>query len=79
VLAWRQPLGDLFAWLTAAAGIAALVVYRYADLGAFGPFPDLHEPIWSTDKVWALAGQAVALLALSGLLWGAWHWQTRRS
>jgi hypothetical protein len=44
--------------------MAAIVLYRYVDVGAFGPFPDMYEPIWSSDKVWALIGQAVAVLAL---------------
>ncbi|MEZ0089178.1 hypothetical protein [Streptacidiphilus sp. EB129] len=68
VLLWRRPVGDLFGWLTAGAGIAALLVYRYDDLGAFGPFPNMYEPIWYTDKVRALAGQALALVALTPLL-----------
>lgn len=67
VLVWRQPVGDLFAWTTAAVGVVAILVYRYHDVGAFGPFPDMYEPIWSADKVWALAGQALALVALTCL------------
>jgi hypothetical protein len=68
VLAWRKRPGDLFAALTALAGLAAILVYRYVDLGAFGPLPDMYEPIWSSDKTWALIGQAVAVLALVPLL-----------
>jgi hypothetical protein len=68
VLAWRKPAADVFAWLTAAAGLAALLVYRYINVGAFGPFPDMYEPIWFTDKVWALIGQAIAVLALTPLI-----------
>lgn len=68
VLFWRHLIGDLFGWVTAAAGIAAILVYRYDNLGAFGPFADMYEPVWSTDKEWALAGQAVALVALTLLL-----------
>ncbi|MHA6758414.1 hypothetical protein [Streptacidiphilus sp. PAMC 29251] len=68
VLAWRKRPGDLFAVLTALAGLAAILVYRYVDLGAFGPLPDMYEPIWSSDKTWALIGQAVAVLTLVPLL-----------
>jgi len=78
VLAWRRPLGDLFAWLTAAAGLAALVAYRYWNIGAHGPLPDMYEPIWFTDKVRALAGQALALLALTPLLAAAVRTRRRR-
>jgi hypothetical protein len=68
VLFWRHRAGDLFAWLTAAAGLAAILLYRYTDPGALGPLPDMHEPIWFTDKVWALIGQAVAFAALTPLI-----------
>ncbi|MER8104870.1 hypothetical protein [Kitasatospora sp. NPDC094016] len=67
VLAWRRRPGDLFALGVAAAGLAALLVYRYADIGAFGPLPDMYEPIWSTDKITAAVAQGVAILALSVL------------
>jgi hypothetical protein len=68
VLAWRHRLGDLFALLTAAAGLAALLVYRYVDVGTLGPFPNMYEPVWFTDKVWAVIGQAMAVVSLLALL-----------
>ncbi|QMU77656.1 hypothetical protein GXW83_20120 [Streptacidiphilus sp. PB12-B1b] len=68
VLLWRRPLGDLFALLTAAGGLAALLVYRYVDVGTLGPFPNMYEPVWFTDKVWAVVGQVLALVALVPLL-----------
>jgi hypothetical protein len=64
VLAWRRLLGDLFAAVTAAAGIAAILLYRYVDVGTLGPLPNMYEPTWFPDKVWALAGQILALVAL---------------
>ncbi|SEM18337.1 hypothetical protein [Streptacidiphilus jiangxiensis] len=70
VLFWRHRFGDGFAWLTAAAGLAAILFYRYSDPGALGPLPDMYEPIWFTDKVLALLGQAVALAALTPLIVG---------
>ncbi|MBC3841136.1 hypothetical protein GXW82_15060 [Streptacidiphilus sp. 4-A2] len=68
VLVWRKPAGDLFAALTVAAGVAAILLYRYIDVGTLGPLPDMYEPVWFTDKVWALTGQVLALLALIPLL-----------
>ncbi|MBC3839966.1 hypothetical protein GXW82_06475 [Streptacidiphilus sp. 4-A2] len=68
VLLWRRRPGDLFALLTAAAGVAALLVYRYVDVGKLGPLPNMYEPVWFSDKVWALAGQGLAVLALLPLL-----------
>ncbi len=56
-----------FAFLVAAAGTAAVVVYRYVDVGAFGPFPNMYENIWYTEKTlsaWAEGIAAVAALAL---------------
>ncbi|TDU03389.1 hypothetical protein EDD99_1811 [Streptomyces sp. 846.5] len=70
VLFWRHRTGDAFAWLTATAGLAAILFYRYADPGALGPLPDMYEPIWFADKVWALIGQAVAIAALTPLIAG---------
>ena len=68
VLAWRKPAGDIFAALTAVGGLAAILLYRYVDVGALGPLPDMFEPVWFTGKVWAIAGQALALLVLIPLL-----------
>jgi hypothetical protein len=68
VLIWRRRPGDLFAWLTALVGIAAILLYRYVDVGTLGPLPNMYEPIWSTDKIWALAGQILAVLALVPVL-----------
>ena len=56
-----------FAFLVAAAGTAAAVVYVYVDVGAFGPFPNMYENIWYTEKTlsaWAEGIAAVAALAL---------------
>ena len=64
VLAWRRRLGDLFAAVTAAAGIAAILLYRYVDVGKLGPLPNMYEPTWFPDKVWALVGQILALVAV---------------
>lgn len=68
VLLWRRRPGDAFAWLTAAAGLAAILLYRYTNPGAIEPFPDMYEPIWYADKVWALTGQAAAVAALTPLI-----------
>jgi hypothetical protein len=34
------------ALLVAASALAAVVLYRYVDVGAIGPIPDLYEPTW---------------------------------
>lgn len=61
----------LFAFVVAAGGTAAVLVYAYVDVGAFGPFPDMYDPLWYTEKtvsVWAEGVAAVAALALFVLL-----------
>lgn len=56
-----------FAFLVAAGGFVAVVLYRYVDVGSFGPIPDMYDPFWSTEKVLSLIGEAVAAVAALGL------------
>jgi hypothetical protein len=67
-----------FAFVVAAAGTAAVLVYAYVNIGAFGPFPNMYEPIWFPKKtlsVWAEGIAAVSALALFVLL----HVEARRT
>jgi MFS superfamily sulfate permease-like transporter len=61
-----------FAFLVAAGGTAAVVVYRYVDVGAFGPIPDMYDPFWApAEKNLSLVAEvaaAVAALALFAVL-----------
>jgi hypothetical protein len=66
----------LFALLVAAGGVAAVLVYAHVDVGAFGPIPDMYEPIWYTEKTQSLWGEAIAALAALALLIVV-HLQTR--
>ncbi|MFJ6569909.1 hypothetical protein ACIQNU_21050 [Streptomyces sp. NPDC091292] len=68
VLVWRRLPADVFAWLVAAGGLALLLIYRYMDLGAFGPFPNMYEPSWYTDKWVTAVAMAVAVVATTWLL-----------
>jgi hypothetical protein len=76
ILVWRRPLSAAFAWLVAAGGLFALLLYRYVDVGAHGPLPNMYEPIWTSDKRLAMWSQIVTIVAASGLLaWGGRsHW-----
>ncbi len=55
-------------WLLAGgiglAGVVAVVLLRYVDVPAIGPFPSMYEPVWFTEKTLsAYAEGAVAVLA----------------
>ncbi|MFF8414580.1 hypothetical protein [Streptomyces omiyaensis] len=68
VLVWRRLLAEALAWTLAAGGLAALLLYRYIDVGELGPLPNMHEPLWFTDKNLVVIAQVLALLAATLLL-----------
>lgn len=59
----------LAGFAVAASALTLMLVSRYADLGPLGPFPDLFDPVWFAEKLWAAFGEAAAGLAsLAGIL-----------
>jgi hypothetical protein len=67
-----------FAFVVAAAGLIAVLVYQYVNVGAFGPIPNMYDPIWFPKKTlsaWAEGIAAVAALALFAML----HAEARRT
>jgi hypothetical protein len=65
----RHRLAVLLAFLVAAAGLGAVLMYRYIDVGGFGPLPDMYDPTWYPAKtISAVAEAAAALGALCLLL-----------
>jgi hypothetical protein len=68
VLVVRHRLVDALAFLVAAGGVAAVLVYRYVDVPAFGPFPAMYEPLWYTEKTVSLIAEAVAAVAAAVLV-----------
>ncbi|HEY1155855.1 MAG TPA: hypothetical protein VGE95_06170 [Arthrobacter sp.] len=52
----------VLALLTAGGGLAVLLLYRYIDIPAVGPFPAMYEPIWFFDKTLTALAQALAVL-----------------
>jgi hypothetical protein len=68
-----------FAFLVAAAGTVAVVLYRYVDVGAFGPVPNMYDPFWApAEKTLSAVAEAVAALAALALF-VIFHVQARRS
>ncbi|HEY8478261.1 MAG TPA: hypothetical protein VIL71_00385 [Spirillospora sp.] len=51
------------ALLVAGSAVGALLLYYYVDVGALGPLPDMHEPVWYLEKTLSLVGEGIATLA----------------
>jgi hypothetical protein len=52
-----------------ASALTVMLVSRYVDLGSLGPFPDLYDPVWFPEKLWAAGGEAAAVIAsIAGVL-----------
>ena len=66
------------AFLATAGGTAAVLLYRYVDVGAFGPLPNMYEPLWSPRKTLSAWAEGIAALAALILL-AAIHRRTKRS
>jgi hypothetical protein len=68
ILLRPRPVPYLIAFLVAASALGAVLLYRYFDVGAIGPFPQMYEPVWYTEKVVTTVAEAVATVgALIGL------------
>ena len=63
VLVRPRRVPYLIAFLVAASALGAVLLYRYVDIGAIGPLPDMYEPVWYTEKVVTTVAEAVATLA----------------
>jgi hypothetical protein len=77
LVARRRRTAWAFAFLVAAGGLAAVLLYRYVQVGAVGPLPDMYEPIWFPEKTASAVAEAVgAGTALLGLVLA---WRIERS
>jgi hypothetical protein len=68
VLATRARIVIIIALLVAAGGLGALLMYRYVDVGGFGPLPDMYDPTWYTEKTISAVAEALAAVAALCLL-----------
>lgn len=73
VLVWGRLLVALGAVAVAGGGLVALLAYRYVDVGAIGPLPNMYEPAWYTEKWVTTVAQAVAAVAAAGVALLALH------
>jgi hypothetical protein len=59
--------------VVAGAGVLAVLVYRYFDIGRIGPIPNMYEAIWYTEKTVSAIAEGVALIAALLLLVVPWE------
>src|SRR4051812_17189916 len=64
---WLLLTGHRWAWvatfLVAASALGAVLLYRYVDVGALGPLPNMYEPTWYFRKTLSAYAEAVAVIA----------------
>ncbi len=63
VLIWANRFTYLLAFLIAALGVAAVVLFSKYNLGRIWPMSTIYDPIWSTEKWVSLWGEAAAAVA----------------
>src|SRR5262249_44790989 len=68
VIAVGRRVCYLAALAVAGSALAVMLVSRYVDIGQLGPFPDLYDPVWFSEKLLAaFAEGAAAVTALAGV------------
>lgn len=67
-----------FAFLVAAAGTAAVLVYAYVDVGAFGPVPNMYDPAWFGEKALSVIAEGIAAITALALF-AVLHGEARRT
>jgi hypothetical protein len=74
VALWVLVTGNRWAWaavaVVGAASFAAVMLYRYVDVGSIGPIPNMYEPSWQTNEklLSAYAEAAAVVVAAVALL-----------
>jgi hypothetical protein len=74
VLVWPRRPAWILALLVAGSALAAVLVYRYVDIGQLGPVPSMYENTWQVPGklLSAWAEGAAVVLSVAGLLV---HWR----
>lgn len=69
ILLTGARLAFFLAAFVAASALGAVVLYRYVDVGALGPLPNMYEPFWYASKTATAVAEAAALVtAAAGFL-----------
>lgn len=59
--------------VVSASALAAVMISTNYDIGAIGPIPDMYEPVWYGEKVFAAVAEAVAVgVAVIALIAAPW-------
>jgi hypothetical protein len=66
VLVTRHRWAAAFAFLVAAGGVGAVLLYGFVEVGALGPLPDMYDPTWPAEKTISAVAEGVAAI---GALW----------
>lgn len=74
VLPWRR-VAYVIAFAVAASALGAVVLYRYVNVGALGPLPNMYEPVWYADKTRSAIAELVAAVFAAGGLVRSWQRQ----
>jgi len=75
VAVWLLATGHRLAWWTAgvvsALSFGAVMLYRYVNVGAIGPLPNMHDASWlpSPDKMLSAVAEAAVVVIV--LVWWA--------
>jgi hypothetical protein len=67
VLVRPRPSSWLAALAVAASALAAVLLYRYVDVGSLGPLPDMYENTWQVPGKLLSAYAEVAAIGLASL------------
>ena len=68
LLLTRRRFAVVVAFLIAAGGLGAVLLYAYIDVGGVGPLPDMYEPFWYPEKTISAVAEGVAAVAALALL-----------
>ncbi|MFF4827129.1 hypothetical protein [Streptomyces sp. NPDC001312] len=68
LLGRRRPVWA-FAFLVSVSALGAVLLYRYVNVGALGPLPNMYEPAWWPKRTASAIAEAVgAVTSLAGFL-----------
>jgi hypothetical protein len=71
VLLIQHRAAAIFVLLIAGSALGAVLVYRYVDVGALGPLPDMYEPSWYLEKTYSAIAETAAVFAAAALLFSS--------